>query len=1130
MPHGYCFLWDPLVLWLNVISDSLITLSYYFIPVVLIYFIRKNRDVPFNRIFWMFGGFILACGTTHLMEVWNIWHGDYLLAGGIKAATAAVSVVTAAMLIPLVPQVMSVPERVHLQEMNSRLLSQIAERRQLDAPLEAPLRRRVTAGFVVAVVLTIFVGFMSWRAARQAEQEAHWVAHTYEVMEAIQHTSSDVVRAATTARAFALSGQEPLLAEYRTVHNAIYWDEEALRHLTADNPGQQRRIDGLQIQVQAALDFSDSIIAKRQTHGAYAGGSDALQTEKHLDAIRASSRDMYAEEERLLNQRTATAQATRESTKIVAALGVLLGVLLWILARIAVTREISLSERARTQLAMLNSELEQRVEQAVKEGLAKSEAALKELADYKFALDQHAIVATTDVRGTITYVNDKFCAISQYSREELLGQNHRLLNSQYHPAEFFKQMYHAIANGEVWRGEICNRAKDGSLYWVDTTIVPLLEAEGKPRQYIAIRADITQRKLTEEMRARLAAVVESSDDAIISKDLKGTINAWNRGAEKIFGYTAAEAVGKPMLMLFPPELAAEEFGILARIGRGESVEHYETVRIRKDGTRIDVSVTISPIRDSSGAIVGASKIARDISENKRAEESLRERDKVLDLAQILVRDPQGRIVLWNLGAEKLYGYTREEAIGRISHELLQTHFPEPLPQIEARLEEAGSWEGELVHRRRDKSAIVVSSLWVLHRDANGRPTRVLEANVDITGRKRAEQKLEMQAEELSRQSIELQRSQQALESERIMLQSVLDSMSEGLVATDEQGKFVIWNPAAERIVGMGPAEMSPEHWAAHYGVYLTDGVTPFPPEQNPALRAIRGEASTAEMFLKNRNLGGGVWIEINGSPLKDKEGVLRGGVVAFRDITQKRAIERQQKQYTEELRRSNAELEQFAYVASHDLQEPLRMVASYAELLAERYKGKLDDRADMYIKYAVEGSKRMQTLIHDLLAYARVTSAAKPLEPIDSSLVLADVIKQLQAAIEASKAEISSEAMPVVRADEGQLRQVFQNLIANAIKFHGDGPPHVQIRAEAQGKMWNFAVADDGIGISEESGGRLFQMFQRLHTREEYEGSGIGLAISKRIVERHGGSIWFDSIPGKGTTFHFTIPKNGGAK
>src|SRR5271154_3732731 len=159
MPHGYCFLWDPLVLWLTVISDGLITLSYYCIPVVLIYFIRKNRDIPFNRIFWMFGTFIMACGTTHLMEIWNVWHGSYLLAGVLKAITAVVSVITAAMLIPLVPEVISLPGRMHLLETNRKLEQEVAERKQFDAPSDAPLRRRVTSGFIVAVLLTLFTGF-----------------------------------------------------------------------------------------------------------------------------------------------------------------------------------------------------------------------------------------------------------------------------------------------------------------------------------------------------------------------------------------------------------------------------------------------------------------------------------------------------------------------------------------------------------------------------------------------------------------------------------------------------------------------------------------------------------------------------------------------------------------------------------------------------------------------------------------------------------------------------------------------------------------------------------------------------------------------------------------------------------
>ena len=513
-------------------------------------------------------------------------------------------------------------------------------------------------------------------------------------------------------------------------------------------------------------------------------------------------------------------------------------------------RELALDQFTDLQSAV---EALQKTQEALRESLAAtSEVARKDLADQKFALDQHAIVAMTDVQGRITYVNDKFCAVSKYSREELLGQDHRIMNSGYHPKEFFQQMYSTIAQGGVWRGEIRNRAKDGSFYWVDSTIVGLAGADGKLHKYVAIRVDITERKRAEEVRERLAAVVESSDDAIIGKTLDGVITTWNHGAEKVFGYSSAEAVGKTIHMLVPPERANEEPDILARIGRGESVEHFETIRVRKDGTYIDVSTTVSPIRDSSGAIVGVSKVARDISERKRAERRLA--DKV------------------------------------------------------------------------------------------------------------------------------------------------------------------------------------------------------------------------------------------------------------------------------EELARSNRDLEQFAYAASHDLQEPLRMVASYTQLLAERYGGKLDENADKFLGYAREGALRMQILIRDLLAFSRVVQAGVTGKNVDCDVALEEALQSLTAAIEESGAVVTHTALPNVWANQTQMAQVFQNLIGNAIKFRNGAPPKCAVSVEKSGRNWLFSVSDNGIGIAPEDAGNIFVAFQRLHARTEYPGNGIGLAICKKIIEHYGGTIWVESQVGQGSTFKFTLP------
>lgn len=353
--------------------------------------------------------------------------------------------------------------------------------------------------------------------------------------------------------------------------------------------------------------------------------------------------------------------------------------------------------------------------------------------------------------------------------------------------------------------------------------------------------------------------------------------------------------------------------------------------------------------------------------------------------------------------------------------------------------------------------------------------------------------------------------------------AILEAAVDGIISIDTEGLILSCNPAASRIFGYPENELigrnikvlMPEPFRSNHDRYLQNYLRTGKKKIIGIGREVTGLHKDGTSFPMDLAVS-----EVNLPGFRFFTGTIR-------DITERKKAADDLARHRRELERSNAELQQFAYVASHDLQEPLRMVASYLQLLERRYRDRLDDDAREFIGFAVDGARRMQQLINDLLNFSRVGTRGGEFEECDIRLVIDGVLRTLRFALQDSDAKVETGPMPVVWADPVQMGQLFQNLISNALKFHGDQPPHIQISARQEADMWQFTVQDNGIGFDPEYQQRIFTIFQRLHSREEYPGTGIGLAICRKIVERHNGRIWAQSRSGQGSRFHFTLPVKG---
>jgi PAS domain S-box-containing protein len=393
-------------------------------------------------------------------------------------------------------------------------------------------------------------------------------------------------------------------------------------------------------------------------------------------------------------------------------------------------------------------------------------------------------------------------------------------------------------------------------------------------------------------------------------------------------------------------------------------------------------------------------------------------------------------------------------------------------------------------------------------DTDGAPL-IMEIGVDVTAHKQA---------------------QKALQSASRYSRSLLEASLDPLVTISSEGKITDVNEAASKVTGVPREQLI----GTDFSDYFTE-----PERAREGYQQVFAQGLVKDYPLTIRQRDGRLTdVLYNATVYRNEGGQVQGVFAAARDITERKRAEGELARYrahleelvlqrTEDLGRSNRDLEQFAYVASHDLQEPLRAVAGFVSLLRQRYQGRLDEKADTYIDAAIDGATRMQTLIGDLLSYSRVGTKGRALEPTGARASLNDALTNLRASLEESGAVLHVEPLPSVRADGVQLTQLYQNLIANAVKFRSDQPPEIGVGARREQEAWLFWVRDNGIGIDPQYAERIFLIFQRLHTRTKYPGTGIGLAICKRIVERHGGRIWVESQPGQGATFYFTLPDKG---
>jgi PAS domain S-box-containing protein len=727
-----------------------------------------------------------------------------------------------------------------------------------------------------------------------------------------------------------------------------------------------------------------------------------------------------------------------------------------------------------------------------------------------------------DVKTRKIQWSDEVYAI--FERERSLGPPSQEEEEAYYPPEqaIILRDYarRAIETGMEFRYDLRANIPSGKTGYFTATMRPVKDESGKVVKLIGTVQDITDRRIMEdrlrESEKRYRLITDNMLDLIIQVNMDGTIEYASPSHTAVLGYEPHNLVGKNMLfLLHPDDLNYAQEKIQETLSKQTSGK--VEVRVKHaDGHFVWIEISGSLIKGPDGEPIGGVLTGRDISEKKNADILLRESEEKYRL----ITENMGDVVwLMDFNLKPTYispsvvrigGYTLEElqalplekiVIPASVEKVLETMAEELTPE---RLGDKGrtiSKTMEIGFIRRDGTTFWTDVTVSIIRDAKGDPVSILCSGRDMTERRKAQEVIRRSEEKF---------------------RALVEKGSDVLLLVGDDGLISYVSPSFKPILGREVDEIEGKNVNDFiHGFVHEDDKEKVLDEFSGLLDRSGAEVSCECRFMhSDGTLHHVIAVGINHL----SEPAIGGIVVNVRDITERKTRDAELKQAMEELVKVNRDLRQFAYVASHDLQEPLRTISSFAQLIEKRYKGKLDSDADEFIAFMIDGTARMQNMINGLLTYSRLGTRGKPFQKTDCEKVLGDVVENMKASIEESGATVTHDPLPKVTGDDSQLSMLLQNLISNSIKFHGKEPPKIHVSAKKGENEWVFSVSDNGIGIDPNYWEKIFIIFQRLHTAQEYPGTGLGLAICKKIVERHGGRIWLESQIGKGTVIHFTIP------